>query len=189
MLPEILILNMKISYSRNLILGIAAVNVVLIAGLFYRFAFQKTSVEEINLRCNTKILESSLIGQPLPKYKFEDRRGNEVYENLTQGKVLMVVFLTHCQACINEFEFLQNNYAETDSEFKIAAVTSESGRVVEQLMDEHKFNFPIYLDVEGSLMLKMRVSCTPTLLFLQNGIVQKIKIGNTENYQDIMEGF
>ena len=172
-----------------MIFSIAAVNVVLITGLFYWFAFQKTSAEEMNLRCNTKILESNLIGQPLPKYKFADRNGTEVYENLTQGKVLIVIFLTHCQACMKEFEFLQNHYAEADSEFKIAAVTSESGKVVEQLMDERKFNFPVYLDVEGSLMLKMRVSCPPTFLFLQNGIVQKIKIGNTENYQDILEGF
>jgi hypothetical protein len=38
-------------------------------------------------------------------------------------------------------------------------------------------------------MLKERVACTPTLLFLENGIVRKVKIGKTDNYKDLMEGF
>ena len=112
-----------------------------------------------------------------------------MFEKLTQGKVVLVVFLTHCQACIKEFEFLHNHYDETKSEFKIAAVTSESGKVVERFANKSNFNFPLYLDVEGSLMLKTRVACTPTMLFLENGIVRKIKIGNTENYNELTEAF
>ena len=143
----------------------------------------------MNLKCNTKILESNLIGNPLPAYEFVNSEGKNEYEGLTQGKVLIVVFLTHCDACLTEFDFLQNHYNETNSDFKIVAITSESNKIVEKFNKVRKLNFPIYSDVQGSLMLKMRVSCTPTLLFLENGIVRKLKIGITTDYKDILEGF
>lgn len=180
---------MNISYSKKLVIGIAAINVVLLAAFFYWFVFQKTSAEEMNLRCNTRILESSLIGRTLPEYEFLSRNGNNEYANLIQGKVLIVVFLTHCQACLTEFDFLQNHYDEIGSEFKIVAITSETEKIVEKFNNVRQLGFPIYLDVQGSLMLKTRVACTPTLLFVENGIVRKVKIGNTTDYKEITEGF
>lgn len=78
---------------------------------------------------------------------------------------------------------------ENAPDFKIAAITSESKRIVEQFNAERRLKFPVYLDVQGSLMLKKRVSCTPTLLFLEDGIVKKIKVGITESYKDLMEDF
>lgn len=178
---------MKINFSRKLVFGIATINVILVGALFYWLIFRENPVEGMNLRCNTKILESNLIGQSLPKYEFVNREGADVYRDLMQGKVLIVVFLTHCQACLAEFDLLERHYSELSSEFKIVAITSESGKVVEQF--EYKPGFPIYLDVQGSLMLKERVACTPTLLFLENGIVRKVKIGKTDNYKDLMEDF
>lgn len=180
---------MASNYSTKLVAGIAALNLILVGALFYWFAFRGNPANEIDQRCNTKILESELLGQPLPKYQFADRDGADVYQNLTRGKILIVVFLTHCPACVAEFKMLEQHSAEIGANFKVVAITSESGGIVEQFMDTRKPAFPVYLDVRGSLMLEARVSCTPTLLFLDDGIVQKIKIGKADNYEEIVEGF
>ena len=180
---------MKINYSKKLVFGIAVVNFILLGVFYYWFVFQKRPAEQMDLRCNTKILESNLIGQPLPAYEFVNSEGIDAYRNLTQGKVLIVVFLAHCDACLEEFDFLEHHYGELKSEFKIVAVTSESGKAVEQFIEERKYSFPIYLDVRGSLMLQEGVVCTPTLLFLENGTVRHVRIGKTDNYKDLTEGF
>lgn len=129
-----------------------------------------------------------MVGQSFPKYEFANLDGTDMYQGLTQGKVLIIVFLTSCQACLEEFDLLENHYSKISSKIKIAAITSESNGIVEQFADEHRLSFPIYVDTKGSLMLKTRVACTPTLFFLENGIVQKIKIGKTDG-KEIMEGF
>ena len=180
---------MKINYSKKLLVAFAVVNFILVGVLYYWFIFQRYNAEEMDLRCNTKILESNLIGQLLPKYEFVNSEGTDIYQGLTQGKVLIVVFLTNCQACLSEFDFLERHYSEISSEIKIAAITAESSGVVEQFVDARKLSFPTYLDVRGGLMLKTRVACTPTMLFLENGIVRKVKVGKINNYKDLMEGF
>ena len=178
------------NYSTKLVAGIAVLNLILVGALFYWFAVRGTPADElVDQRCNTKLLESELLGQPLPKYQFADRQGADAYQRLTHGKVLIIVFLTHCPACLAEFKLLEQHAAEIAPAFKVVAITSESGGIVEQFMDARKLSFPVYLDVRGSLMLEARVSCTPTLLFLNDGIVRRVKIGKADNYEEIMEGF
>lgn len=162
---------------------------IAVGTLFYWFVFREDPVKAMNLRCNIKALESNLIGRPLPKYEFVDQDGKDGYQNLTRGKMLVVVFLTRCGACRTEFDFLESHYDKLSSKFGIAAVTSESGQSVEKFNEERKMFFPVYSDVQGGLMIKEQVSCTPTLLFLEDGIVRNVRVGVTENYEDLMEGF
>lgn len=180
---------MKIKFSKKLLFAAALFNFGVVGLLFYIFVFQKTSAEEMNMRCNTEMLESSLVGSTLPEYKFVDGNGIDSYAKLTDGKVLMIVFLTHCQACLTEFDFLKSNFQKSQSDFKIVAVTSESNAVAARFADEHQLGFPIYVDTEGGLMMKTRIVCTPTLIFMKDGKIEKIKIGKTDNYQEILEGF
>lgn len=144
---------------------------------------------EMNRLCNLKLLENNLVGQSLPDYEFVNIEGANKYSELTKGRVLLIVFLTTCQACLKEFDVLEQQHNETNSNFKIFAITGESSQIVKNFAEERKLKFPIYLDVKGSLMLKMRVSCTPTMLFLENGIVRGVKVGITENYEKLTEVF
>ena len=96
---------MKILYANKLIVGFAVINFVLVGIVYYIFVFQKSSVEAMNEHCNVKLLEDNLVGNPLPKYEFTDIEKKDVYEILTQGKVLMIVFSSNCDACLDEFEF------------------------------------------------------------------------------------
>lgn len=186
---EIHLIAMGINFSKKLVFGAAVINIILVGGLFYWLFLSSIPTEDLDRLCNTKLLESNLVGQSLPEYEFVSRDGANVYNDLTQGKVLLIVFLTHCEACMKEFDFLARNYSDRNSPFKVVAVTGESGWIVEQFVDTRKPDFPIYLDVRGSLMLKSRVSCTPTMFFMEDGVIRKIKVGLTEDYEDLKEGF
>lgn len=180
---------MKFNHTKKVIFGIAAINILILGTFFYWFIFQRNPAWDMDLRCNTKVLEKNLVGRSLPDYEFVNLDGKDIYPDLMNGKVLIVVFLTDCQACLAEFDFLESHFSQLSSELKIVAITSESKEIVKQFVDEHKTSFPVYLDSQGGLMLKERVACTPTLFFLENGIVQKIKIGKTNNYKDLAEVF
>lgn len=187
--PKSLHIFMKLNYSKKITLGVATLNFIFVGALFYWFYPRANSIEDMNQRCNTKFIENNLVGKKLPDYAFVDKYETDMYQNLTQGKVLIIIFLTHCEACLKEFELLENHYSEINAEIKVVAVTGESARIVEQFLDEYKPNFLVYRDTQGGMMLKTQISCTPTLLFLENGIVRKVRVGITNKYQDLTEDF
>ena len=84
---------------------------------------------------------------------------------------------------------VERHYDEISSQIKVFAVSGESIGVIEKFVTKRKPVFPIYLDVRGSLILKEGIVCTPTLLFLDNGFVKKIRVGNTQDYKHLLEDF
>lgn len=180
---------MKIAYSNKIIVALAVVNAVIIGNLFYWLVFKDNAENEMNQRCNLKILKENLIDKPLIIKEFININEKDKQTDLTKGKVLLTVFLTNCQACLKEFEILEKHQSLNKSGFNVIAITSESREIVTNFVRERNLKFPIYLDPNGSLALTMKVTCTPTMFFLENGIVRGVKIGLTEDYQSLMEVF
>jgi len=172
---------------RKLIVRIAVGNIVLLVAVYYWVLYPSRYVEDADQSCNTAFLEKNLVGKRLPKFEFVDTNSSDVYPKLVEGKVLMIVFNTSCHACMSEFDLIERHYDEIAAHTRVAAVSGEPSESVEQFAEERRPLFPLYVDVRAALMLKSRVACTPTMLFLENGIVRKISVGISKNYRELIE--
>ncbi len=179
---------MKFLSNFKVIILILAANFVLLLSFFvWTYSKSLSNAENLKEQCNSEFLSNTLVNNFLPKYKFVDFDGRSVYENLTQGKVLLVYLRSDCSSCQKEATLLSKHFAEISNRIKIIGVTLEDKSKVELFIKDYNLQFPIIFDKNGDMMLKAKISCTPTNLFIENGIIKKVAVGNFKNAEDIIQ--
>lgn len=178
---------MKILSNPKTIVLILSANFIVLVSLFVWFYTSYVRVENPEATCNGEYLSRTLANNPLPNYEFTDLNGNSEYENLIKDKVLLVFLRSDCAACQKEVAFLSEHFTEISSQVRIIGVTTESKKQAESFIRNYKLQFPIILDKNGDMMLKARVSCTPTNFIIENGIIKKIKFGFFDNLEQLVK--
>lgn len=174
-----------LSNPKTLVLILAA-NLVVLVSLFAWFYTSYLGTESAEATCNGEYLSKTLTNNLLPSYELIDLNGNNEYENLIKGKVLLIFLSSECSACQKEVVFLSKHFSEISSRVRIVGVTTESRKRAESFSADYKLQFPLVLDKNGDMMFEAGVRCTPTNFILDNGIVKKIHFGTFDNLEQLM---
>ena len=97
-----------------------------------------------------------------------------------KGKVVLINFwATWCAPCRIEIPILKSLYAELkDHPFEILAVASEPPERVLKFLKENPVNYPVLLDLEGTVASQYKISVYPTLVFVDRaGRIEEVSHG------------
>jgi thiol-disulfide isomerase/thioredoxin len=117
-------------------------------------------------------------------FTLPDLNGKEISLGSLKGKKVMLnFFATWCPPCKAEMPDMEKLYQETkNSDFVILAVNlGEDADVVKDFMKKNNYNFPVLLDLKGTVADKYSISAIPTTYFLD-------KEGNIVPFSDISLG-
>lgn len=178
---------MKIPSSPKTIIVILSANIIILTSLFIWFYSKSKDAENSNGICNSELLSKTLINKVLPKYEFIDPDGNNQYENMIKGKVLLVMLKSDCPACQKEITLLSEHFTEISNQIRIIGITMENEDQTKSFIKKNNIQFPIIIDKNGDMMLKARVACTPTNFIVENGIIKKITFGKFNTLEEIIE--
>ncbi len=176
---------MKILSSPKTLVLILVANLIVLISLFVWFYTSYLRAESPEATCNGEYLSKTLTNNILPNYELTDLDGNNEYEYLVKGKVLLVFLSSECSACQKEVVFLSKNFSEISGRIRIVGVTTESKKTAEAFSADYNLQFPLVLDKNGDMMFEAGVRCTPTNFFLEDGIVKKIHFGTFDNLEQV----
>jgi thiol-disulfide isomerase/thioredoxin len=116
---------------------------------------------------DTTELEAELaIGKQVPNYMFERLDGTSVQLEEHFGKIIVLNFwATWCPYCIEEMPDLDELNAEDDV-VVLAVNVQEKKSVVEAYLDEHPYEFDVFIDEVGYFSNKFYISSLPTTFFI-----------------------
>ena len=125
-------------------------------------------------------------GEALPDFTLSDMGGKTHTLSSYRGKVVMVNFwATYCGPCIKEIPSMARLKQKLgEKSFEILAIDmAEEQADVTAFMQRHKItvNFPILLDVEGSVIEQWMVSAVPTTFLVDpQGTIRYALYGGLE---------
>jgi len=128
--------------------------------------------------------------KPLPKTElFNVKTDNDCYEQLKQGKILVIYLTTNCNACKKEVDLISTFYSEQTANFKIYGIALEDKNKVEKYIEQQNIKFPVLIDKEGQLLNELSVKYFPTKFLIENGIISKTVIGSSPNKDKLLQDF
>lgn len=139
---------------------------------------------------------SSLVqkGRVAPNFEVVDLNGNPFKLSDLKGKpVLLNFWATWCPPCKSELPEFERFFEEYGKQVHIVAInltlSEESKDAVKEFVKKQGLTFPIYLDVEGSVVETYLVRYIPTSYFLdKNLVVKDIHIGPLK-FEDMVKKF
>ncbi len=176
---------MKILSNPRTIVFILSANFIVLISLFIWFYSQYSTAKNSEAVCNSEFLTKTLINNILPRYEFIDSNGNDQYENLNKGKILLVFLRSDCPACQKDVAFISEHFSEITGQMRIVGITTENNDKIDAFIKEYGLQFPIFTDKNGDMMLKARVMCTPTNFILENGFIKSIIFGKLNNLEEL----
>jgi len=117
----------------------------------------------------------------------ELRSGEDYFERVKSGEVLLVFSVTGCDACGKEMQVIAENGAEIKSGIKIYGVMFEDQKLVEQYVQAHNINLPILLDQGGKLLKELRLKYFPTNLKLNDGTIKEAWFGVESDKEEFLQ--
>lgn len=141
--------------------------------------------KKIKVKINEYSLENAIEGineGNLAKNIICPSNKNETFDlSKNKGKVVLVnMWATWCPPCVKEMPAFQKMYNELDKEkFTMIAISNENRKVIDDFIEENKYDFPIGYDENNSqIMMTYEVMSIPlTLIINQEGIIQKKFLG------------
>ncbi len=139
-------------------------------------------VYKVALKEKTSIPLKAIEGLEAPDLILNDIEGNDLSPKHLKGRPVFVNFwATWCTQCIEEMPSLQRLYDSVKDEDKVSffiVIYNDSKENAIAFMKEHKYNLPIFLDVNGSTANSYGLTGVPeTYLIDRNGILFKKIIG------------
>ena len=133
-------------------------------------------------------------GSKIPSFQLRDFNGK--YTNskkiFNNGKPTLLIFAAEwCPHCRSELPDIQKFYEENKDNINVAVVFTRRKTNLsstKKYVEESKFTFPVYFDVDDSLMTGFKVKTVPYNIKIENSKIQEI-LGGTMQYDAIKSAF
>jgi len=115
---------------------------------------------------------SHTVGTSLPDVRLVDLSGNAIkYNELRQGKVILVLLSSECDACLKEGQFLKSVVDKYPNIRFYSVLIFWSDQSIDHFKD--KFPLKLFLDQDSRLRQAFEVKAVPVKLFLEDGVIRK----------------
>lgn len=133
------------------------------------------------------------LGTPLPEFTVSGPSGTikSSTEYFSEKRTLIVYFRTTCPDCTREMPKVQAAWDEfgEDADFRLAAISRESEKIVADYWAKSGFSMPYYIDTDGSVLNKLAIRYVPTLyLFDTYGKVAYAAVEDAKGLTELIEG-
>ena len=136
-----------------------------------RAADAKRDAEVAQLVASTKLPRH--LGKPLPAARLFGVGNQPVSDAaLRQGKVMLVLITTGCDACQEETAFLRTLVASR-KDIRFLGVLSFEQDESTLLRAQSMFPFPVVRDDRMELMRALQLSSVPVKIYLEDGVVKR----------------
>lgn len=166
------------------LLGLIVLNFV---GILTVFFWKISKNQKVNSRCNIESISKKLIGNPFPKYHYLDADGNEVSPSFDNDDLLVSFIHSSCDACKIQLTAMPNEVSRNAQKLKIIAIAAESPEIVRDYIKRNDLRFPVFINQDQTLVKDLGISCTPTNILIEEGIVKKIKVGKISSIDELLE--
>lgn len=143
----------------------------------------------------TRTLDVNMeIGAKIPSFELREFSGKytksrKIFNN---GKPTLLVFAAEwCPHCHTELPEVQKFYDENKDSINVAVIfTSRKTNLTstKQFVEENKFTFPVYYDVNQSIMKGFKIKSVPTNLIIQKSVIENINEGIMD-YDSLKKAF
>lgn len=132
--------------------------------------------------CASPQKETGTAGASAPvSFRLEGLNNRTLDSSTVKKPMLLSFWATWCHFCREEMPVFESLYGEYKGKVEFAAVNLthlDSVKSVEEYVQEHDLNLPVYLDNDGEVTELFQVVSTPTVVLLdQDGKVVYRKIG------------
>jgi len=126
--------------------------------------------------------QSQAIGKPLPDVNLANFSGEALSDDeLRRGEVILVLLSSECEACFKEGRFLSDIIAKYDNLRFYGILVFWSERNISHI--DGKFPMQVFFDQDSLLRHGLEVKSVPLKVFLEDGVIKKIRAGATINSQ------
>jgi hypothetical protein len=161
----------------KMLLFIVAALFSVIGAVFGSYYFH---VERAKSKTIAKLYLPDKIGKPFPHTNLVDEFGNAFDHNaLLEGRAIIVLLSSECDACLEEGEFLDKFISSHDGIKFYGVVVFGSSKQAPSMRE--KFPFKLFYDKDSDLRLNLGIKAAPTKLLLENGIIRKVWVGTTNS--------
>lgn len=127
-----------------------------------------SGTETTNQSTSDNTVETTAEPEPyyIPDFKLTTLGGEETSLSAYEGQLIVINFwATWCKYCIEEMPLL-DELDKRDDVTVLAISVNEDQKTVQDYIDEHGYQMPIFLDEKGELASMFGVTGFPTSLFL-----------------------
>ena len=124
----------------------------------------------------------------LPTGNYIDiKTGKDFYQDIKEGKVLLILLATGCPSCQKEVQIISENPTLLDGKVKIFGVAKEDRSKIQEFAQKFNLDFPILIDEENGLFEHLQIKCTPTNLLIENGVIKNVLTGSPKNAENFVK--
>ena len=133
-------------------------------------------------------------GAKLPSFELMDFNRTKIksHKILNNGNPTLLVFVAEwCPHCQHELPEIQRFYEENKDSVNVAVVFISKNTTMadsKKFIDENGFTFPVYYDLDRSLINAFKIKSVPYNLKIQNSVIHDIQIG-VVSYDKLSELF
>ena len=166
----------------RLLLGLVFVNCV---GIITILGWKYLNSQEDDTPCNTILISEKLLGKPFPKNEFMSINGT-ISEYFGKDTTTIVSFIhSKCEACLFQIKTLSGKTTWKGNPLKVFLISGETREALQEFLKRNKIEIPILIDNTQTLFKDLGISCTPTNILIEDGIVKQIEIGNIVNFKEL----
>ncbi len=142
-------------------------------------------------RTTSTLATGNQIGNLAPDFTLKDLRGQEVRLSSFRGQpVLLNFWATWCGPCVEELPEIQqvaDDHEAVAPDLVVLAVDlQEASGKVGQFVTEHRYTFPVLLDVARLAGNAYKISAIPTTYFLDAaGVIRDVQVGSFRSRSEI----
>jgi cytochrome c biogenesis protein CcmG, thiol:disulfide interchange protein DsbE len=117
----------------------------------------------------TQSTTAAVLGKPMPSFALTALDGQEVSLESLRGKVVLIDFwATWCNPCHQQTKILAKLWPQVkrDDVVFLALNSGEPVETVKRFAAKTPFDYPVLLDPEDSVALKLKIEALPTLVVL-----------------------
>ncbi|WP_405116616.1 redoxin domain-containing protein [Paenibacillus sp. FSL K6-1217] len=134
---------------------------------------------------NQERVEGIAEGAAAPDFEVTALSGEKVKLADYRGKrVLLNFWASWCKPCVREMPLLNELHQSPDSRIETLFINvGESRGTVSEYLNEHRFSFPVAIDVTGTISAAYGVHALPaTFIINEEGEISKIRLGEIDDF-------